>query len=55
MRLGLLIKRLRCHHNYAWVRNIYGDMINMCNGMRSEWRCVDCGKWTLRPNLEPER
>lgn len=53
--LKRFFKRLFCDHNYAWVRNIYGDMINYCGGMRSEWRCVDCGKWTLRPNLEPER
>ncbi len=46
------LKRLFCKHNFKWVANIYGDRINHSGGMRSEWQCVTCGKWTFRPSLE---
>jgi hypothetical protein len=38
-------------HVLKFVRNIYGDEINARNGMRSEWRCVKCGKYEMRPDL----
>lgn len=49
-----LFKRMACgwkgHHFYHW-RNIYGDEILSCGMNRSMWRCVHCGKFTLRPEL----
>ena len=38
-----LFKSLFCKHKYEFVRNIYGDEINVHDGMRSEWRCTKCG------------
>jgi len=38
------IKRVFCAHRYEWMRNIYGDEINMSGGKRSLWRCAECGK-----------
>lgn len=48
------IKRLFCKHEYEFVRNIYGDEINMVGGRRSWWRCKKCGKWTPFEHLQPE-
>lgn len=48
------IKRLLCHHEYEFVRNIYGDEINHVGGNRSWWRCRKCGKWVLDPHLYEE-
>jgi hypothetical protein len=48
-----LIKRL-CHHEYVWVRNIYGDEINAVGGRRSLWRCKKCGKLLLSNALVDE-
>ena len=39
-----LIKQLFCKHNFKFIRNIYGDEINLHNGNRSEWKCKKCGK-----------
>ena len=49
-----LIRRILCKHEYAFIRNIYGDEINMAGGKRSWWRCRKCGKWKLRSQLGPE-
>ena len=40
---ALLIKSTFCHHEWEWVRNIYGDEINAVGGRRSWWRCKKCG------------
>lgn len=47
-------KRLfkRCEHDWEFVRNIYGDEINYCNGDRSWWRCKKCGKLEHRRYLQ---
>lgn len=45
------IKRLFCAHRYEWLRNIYGDEINLSGGARSLWRCAECGKFQA---LEPQ-
>ena len=37
-------KRLFCKHALAWVRNIYGDEINL-TGCRTLWVCEKCGKY----------
>ena len=50
-----LIRRILCKHDYVFVRNIYGDEINIAGGKRSWWRCRKCGKWKLRSQLGPER
>lgn len=39
-----LIKQLFCKHKFKFIRNIYGDEINLRNGNRSEWKCEKCGK-----------
>ena len=41
-----IIRRLFCRHEYKFVRNIYGDEINLWGGKRSVWRCHKCGKVT---------
>lgn len=46
-----IIKRLFCKHKYVFVRNIYGDEINLAGGNRSWWRCEKCGKRALDPHL----
>lgn len=43
------LRRLFCAHRYEWMRNIYGDEINLAGGRRS--RCLDCGR--LLPDLAP--
>lgn len=44
-------KQLFCKHEWKFLRNIYGDEINACNGNRSWWVCKKCGKLELRPEL----
>ena len=46
-----IIKRLFCRHEWEFVRNIYGDEINLVGGCRSWWRCKRCGKRVLDPQL----
>ena len=31
------------HSGRVWVRNIYGDEINLRDGKRSVWQCRRCG------------
>lgn len=50
MILGM-IKRLACKHEWEFVRNIYGDEINLYGGRRSVWRCGRCGKAKLSKSL----
>ena len=42
------IKNITCKHELAFVRNIYGDEINIVSTenrtYRSEWQCTKCGK-----------
>jgi len=45
------IKSLFCKHEYEFVRNIYGDQINYCNGKRSIWKCKKCGNIEYRDKL----
>lgn len=42
-----LFKMLFCHHDYEYVRTLYGDEVNAHNGKRKEYRCKKCGmyKW----------
>ena len=49
-----IIKRLLCRHEWEFVRNIYGDEINLAGGRRSWWRCKRCGKRVLNPHLYRE-
>jgi hypothetical protein len=50
-----VMERWLCRHEkQIWVRNIYGDEINACNGKRSLWACKDCGKRFLRDKPEFE-
>ena len=44
-------KRLFCHHKYKFIRNIYGDEININNGKRSLWECTKCQKYKTREKL----
>ncbi len=38
------LKVLLCRHkSYTFVRTISGDEINLRDGMRSEWKCNECG------------
>jgi hypothetical protein len=36
------LKRIFCAHSYTFVRNVYGDEINLLGGKRSVWRCTKC-------------
>lgn len=41
-----------CNHEYLeFIRNIYGDEINVRNGKRSEWKCKYCGKLIYKDKL----
>lgn len=49
------IRRLFCRHReFDFVRNIYGDEINLCGGKRSLWRCKGCGSAVLHADLYPK-
>ena len=39
------------HPNLKFVRNIYGDEINVWSGNRSIWRCRRCGRTVPQPFL----
>jgi len=45
------LKRLFCDHEFAFVRNIYGDEIIASGYKRSEWICPTCGKRKFRETL----
>jgi hypothetical protein len=45
---------LFCNHDYAFVRNIYGDEINLTNG-RSWWKCEKCGQFKIEERLKRHR
>ena len=45
------LKRLFCEHHYEWMRNIYGDEINLSGGKRSLWGCTKCDKVQARNEL----
>jgi hypothetical protein len=42
------------HRKMEWVRNIYGDEINLHSGKRSVWVCGFCGAVEYRAALENE-
>lgn len=44
-------KKYKCHHDYVFVRNLYGDEINYYGGYRSVWQCKTCGNIKFRENL----
>jgi len=48
------VKSLFCAHRYAFVRNVYGDEINMLGGKRSVWRCSKCRKIQDRDQLHDD-
>jgi len=46
-----IIKRILCKHLYREkIRTIHGDEIIRIN-MRSEWICMDCGKFMYSKKL----
>ena len=45
-----MVRRLFCRHELRFVRNIYGDEINLMNG-RSLWVCEKCGADMVRREL----
>lgn len=45
-------KRLLCRHrNRVFLRNIYGDELNVAGGNRSWWLCQNCGRQLLHSAL----
>ena len=48
------LKRFFCAHHYEWMRNIYGDEINLSGGKRSLWGCTACGKVQARDDLHDD-
>ena len=47
-----LMKRIFCeHHRTMFLRNFYGDEINLFGGKRSVWFCESCGKQMLKEQL----
>ncbi len=47
---NMISERIRClfgRHEDKFIRNIYGDEINLVGG-RSLWRCGHCGKKQYR-------
>ena len=48
-KLRNFVVRVSCIHRYdMFVRNIYGDEINLRGFRRSEWSCSKCGSRTFR-------
>lgn len=47
------IKRLFCYHELEFVRNIYGDEINLTN-KRSIYKCKKCGAIKYSNNLNKD-
>lgn len=52
-----LFKKLLCNHeSLEFVRNIYGDEINLISPpnktIRSIWKCKNCGKIFYKSNLK---
>lgn len=46
-----LIKRMLCKHkNLKFIRNIYGDEINLTGG-RSWWVCTSCDRCKVKDSL----
>ena len=43
-----IIQKFKCNHDYKFVRNIYGDAIELHGGYRSIWQCQKCGKYKYR-------
>ena len=43
-----LLKMLFCHHQYEYIKTLYGDEINAHNGKRKECRCKKCGCYEWR-------
>jgi hypothetical protein len=52
--LKFFFGRLCCEHDYWFITNIYGDMINHVGGKRSLWRCSVCGKEEYRSGLHDQ-
>jgi hypothetical protein len=57
--LSGFIKRRFCgmfrnHRSAIWVRNVYGDEINLCGGCRSLWQCTYCGVFIYERELKGE-
>jgi hypothetical protein len=50
-----LFARLFCKHRWQWVRNIYGDEINLLDGKRSVWQCSECQQYQYRNELKNEQ
>lgn len=55
-----IIKRLFCkHNNLTFIRNIYGDQINMIGTVdkisRSEYVCNNCGKRIYEDKIYKEK
>lgn len=51
-----LIKRLMCKHkSIEFIRNVYGDEINVLSSdrmiVRSIWKCKNCGKIIYKGRL----
>ena len=46
-----ILRQIFCRHELEFVRNIYGDEINLVGGRRSWWRCKKCGRWIAKPHL----
>lgn len=46
-----IVKRIFCHHEWQFERNIYGDEINHVGGKRSWFMCRKCGKRRLDSHL----
>lgn len=47
-----VLKRLFCNHKkLKFIRNIYGDEVNIKNGTRSIWKCENCGKLIFKDKI----
>lgn len=46
-----ILRQIFCRHELEFVRNIYGDEINLVGGRRSWWRCKKCGRWIAKSPL----
>lgn len=55
MQIKKYFQQKKCQHMYVLIRDVHGDEINTyCQGVRSIWQCLYCGKIERRRFLAEE-
>ena len=54
--IEFFFKMIPCKHaEVEFIRNIYGDEINLRNGNRSEFKCNRCGRIVYKKDIYDEK